>query len=297
MSIGNGSCKNASKPKTFFPFSRLTIFEWLILKLAALSQELEGLYWSFVCKDNYDYYFFIYDMLYQKQRSKVTLALEKDQIAGLMLIYGENIVQMRGKPEAANLLLDSLGIGYFELQAPVEWEKTVLAKFPNCWLKAHMTLMTVKKGEENLNVTVEPEKLHVEDAYAVAMLMRESYPEVWSAVTGENVKEMFGSTGSVWMGIKLGGKLVAFGSANLAGNVAHVMWLATSEQERNQSYGTSIVSALMKECLKKADKALIYVLDDNETAKSVYLKVGFKPYKTYLYLKTQLPPLTREKQQ
>jgi GNAT superfamily N-acetyltransferase len=256
------------------------------LKIAVLTDELESLYWSLVNQDYCDFYFFIYDFLFQKEKTKITLALDQGKIAGLMLVYDDCIVQLRGNPESAGLLLGALSLGNFELQAPVEWEQKVLETFPSCLLKSCMTLMTVERGKETLAITVQPERLHVQDAYDIAQLMRESYPEMWSGVTGEGVRNMFSSESTVWFGIKREGKLEAFGSANLTRNVGHVMWLATSKQERNQGYGTSIVSALTKECLRRADKALIYVLDDNESAKSVYLKVGFKPYKRYLFIKT-----------
>ena len=52
---------------------------------------------------------------------------------------------------------------------------------------------------------------------------------------------------------------------------------------RNRGYATSIVSALAKEIFRKNELALIHVKKDNVAAYNVYKKVGFKPYKKYLY--------------
>jgi predicted GNAT family acetyltransferase len=62
--------------------------------------------------------------------------------------------------------------------------------------------------------------------------------------------------------------------------------VATDEQYRNRGYATSIVSALVEEILKTDQTALIHVLRDNAPAARVCSKVGFKPYETYLSLKT-----------
>lgn len=92
--------------------------------------------------------------------------------------------------------------------------------------------------------------------------------------------------GALFLGIKQESKLVSFGYAMVTPTVSHVIWIATHRKWRNKRYATSIVSELVKECLNKASTAIIYVMDDNMTAKSVYSKVGFKPYKSYLYVKT-----------
>ncbi|MCL5876314.1 MAG: GNAT family N-acetyltransferase [Candidatus Bathyarchaeota archaeon] len=71
----------------------------------------------------------------------------------------------------------------------------------------------------------------------------------------------------------------------LTPKVSHVTWIATSPQHENKGYATSTVSMLVKECLSAAETTIIYVMDDNASANCVYAKVGFKPYKSYFFLK------------
>ena len=62
-------------------------------------------------------------------------------------------------------------------------------------------------------------------------------------------------------------------------------WIATHANYRNRGYASPILSALLKEVLESSETAFIYVLSDNATAMHVYSKVGFKPYKRYVYVK------------
>ncbi len=255
------------------------------LRLALLTQELEPEYWRLVKQDYCDYYFFIYDVLLQPERTKVFLALEREQIAGLMLIYNDFNVQLRGCPEAVGLLLSSLNLENAEVGAPLDSEEMVLAKYPIYKHKEQMTLMMLEGGKEKLCVTVEPERLTSENVDEIAELMRESYPLMWSDMTAENVKTLTSPKELVILGIReKNGELAAFGTAFLTGGVGLVCWLATRERYRGKGYCTSILSSLVKEGLKKADKMAIHVLEENLNANRIYERIGFEPYKRYFLL-------------
>jgi predicted GNAT family acetyltransferase len=62
--------------------------------------------------------------------------------------------------------------------------------------------------------------------------------------------------------------------------------VATDEYYRGIGYATSIVSALVQEILRRCPTALIHVIADNAPAVRAYSKVGFKPYKTYLSIRS-----------
>jgi ribosomal protein S18 acetylase RimI-like enzyme len=254
------------------------------LHLALLTQELEPDYWSLVKQDYCEYYFFVYDVLLQPERTKVFLALEGTQIVGLMLIYNDYNVQLRGSPETVGFMLSKLNLEHIELETPFDCQEMALSKYPLYKHKESMTLMALERGKENLNVTVQPDWLTAENAEEIAALMRESYPLMWSDMTAENVKTLTSPKETVMLGIRQDGKLVAFGVAFLTPNVGLITWLATRERYRNRGYCTSILSTLVKEGLKIADKMAIHVLDENATANRIYERIGFEPYKTYFLL-------------
>ena len=182
-------------------------------------------------------------------------------------------------------MLDTLNLKADDILAPIDCEHLLIEKYPDCKLKTKVNLLNLKKGEERLSVKTVPERLGVGDAEQIALLMNECYPEMWGEVTADNILALMSGSEAVWLGIKLESKLV-FGYAMLIPIVSHVTWIATSPQQENKGYATSIVSMLVKVCLSVADTAIIDVVDDNASANRMYAKVGFKPYKSYFLLKT-----------
>jgi len=232
-----------------------------------------------------DFHFFIFDWKFKRGQTEIFLALdERDSVAGLMVIFNGCIVQVHGTREAVRLLLDQLDVEDVAVQAPLDCEDVVVARFPVFERKAKVILLSLEKGEENLTVTAEPEKLGVDDAGEITELMHEAYPEFWSVITAEGIEETFGEAS--WVGIRHAGKLVAFGKAVPTPPVSHVAWIAARAGYRNRGYATSILSALLKELFESSSAAFIYVLSDKPTAMQVYSKVGFKQYKRYFYVKT-----------
>ncbi len=257
-----------------------------VLRLALLTDDCMDAYMEIVQQDYTDYYFFIYDILLHRDRTKVWLAVESFEIVGLMLIYNGCVVQLRGSPEAVGFLLSSLSLEHVEVVVPADCEDMLLSKFPVYKTKENMTTMRLEKGKENLKTSTVPEKLQLQSADAVAQLMRESYPIMWNEMTAEKVKVSISAKETFLLGIRVDGQLAAFGSAMLTSNVGLVCWLGTSIQYRQRGYCTSILSALVQEGFKLADFMAIHVLEDNLTARRIYEAVGFKPYRSYVLLKT-----------
>jgi ribosomal protein S18 acetylase RimI-like enzyme len=58
--------------------------------------------------------------------------------------------------------------------------------------------------------------------------------------------------------------------------VALISSLFTHPQHRNKGYGSAVISAAIKETLKKSKWVTLYVRSSNETAIKLYQKIGFK---------------------
>ena len=264
---------------------KLVTFGASKLRVVALSDSLEKVFWGFISRDSLDFHFFIYDWTFKREQTRIFLALgEADVVAGLMVVFNGCVVQVRGSRDAVRLLLDQLDVEGVAVQAPSDCEDIVLERFPVFELKATVVLLSVERGEENVDVSVEPLRLGVRDAGEIAELMHDAYPEFWSVITAEGIAETFGE--ALWFGVRCEGKLVAFGKAVPTPPVSHVAWIATREGYRNRGYATSVLSALLRELFVSSSKAFIYVLSDNPVAMRLYSKVGFKPYKRYFYVKT-----------
>jgi len=218
------------------------------------------------------------------QQTKIFLAMEGKKIQGFMQAYADAIAQLRGTREAVEKLLDSVSLEKVELQAPLDCEDIVTRKYTP-QIRHELVLMTLKKGEENVQVRSQPVRLGPEDAEEVVEIMRRADPDWWGDMTAENRRESLERT--YWLGIKRDGKIVSVGNARFAAFGSNIGVVATDERYRNMGYATSIVSALVQEILKKSPHALIHVLSDNVPAIRVYSKVGYKPYKNYLLIRAE----------
>lgn len=254
------------------------------MKVVPLEESLEQTFWNHVNQDPPDYYFFILDWKLNRDKTKILMAMEEDKIEGLMLVYRDYIVQLRGNREAVDMLLNHVNLEKVELQAPLECEDIVFRKHRPI-TKAEVILMRLRKGKENIQINHKLARLTVEDAGIVAELMRNAYPEWWGEITAESLKSRVEN--ALWLGIKLDGKIVSVGNTRLTDFGSNIGAVATDERYRNKGYATSIVSALVKEILEGSSTALIHVLSDNAPAFHVYSKVGFKPYRSYLQLRAE----------
>jgi hypothetical protein len=99
------------------------------LKVVSVENGLEQTFWNHVNQDPLDYYFFILDLKEQREKTKITLAMEEQKVKGLMLVCADYIVQLRGTRKAVKLLLDSVDLEKVELQAPLDCEDIVLRKY------------------------------------------------------------------------------------------------------------------------------------------------------------------------
>jgi predicted GNAT family acetyltransferase len=255
-----------------------------VLQVIALYDRWENTFWNYVKEDELNYYFFAFDWKLRRDQTKILMAMEDERIEGLMLIYRDYVVQLRGNREAVRMLLDLLVLPEVELQAPLDCEDLVLAKYGEPKVRQEMVLMSLRKGEENLQVTTPPVRLSVDDSEEVLELMRKSDPSWWGDMQLENVRRAMQD--AFWLGIKQDQRIVSVGMTRLVGFASNIGVAATQEEYRNKGYATSIVSELVKEILKISLTAIIHVISDNGPAIRAYSKVGFKPYRTYLSLRT-----------
>jgi len=252
------------------------------MKITPLNDENKETFWNHINQDPLNYYFFILDLKEQPEKTKIYLAQEGSKIQGLMLIYDDRIVQLRGDRQAVEKLVEKVNFEQIELQAPTDCEDIVIKKYTPK-LRYDLLLMKIDKGEEDIQISHETQRLGPKDAEQVARIMRRADPAWWGDVKAEDRKESLETT--YWLGIKQDGKLVAVGNTRFEPVGSNIGIIATDEKYRNRGYATTIVSKLVREIMKKSPPALIHVLKHNAPAVRAYSKVGYKPFKQYLLLR------------
>jgi len=253
----------------------------LQLEVVKLGPPLEGAFERHAGKDIPHYLFFLLDWRHNRDRTEIWLALRGNEIQGMMLVYDGRIVQLRGSEPAAESLLNKVDLEKAEFNVEPQHRQAILGKFPRA-KEYELILMALRRGEEHLYPSEDVVRLTPDDAGRAADLMSSADPEIWGRIiTPERIAASMDRT--LWFGIFTHGKLVSLGNATMTDIAGNVGAVATYGSYRNRGYATSIVSALLRETLKVSDLALIHVLRDNAPARRIYEKVGFRPYRNYLF--------------
>jgi len=254
------------------------------MRIVPLDSSWESAFWNYVLRDVPEYYFFILDWKLNKEKTKIFLAISNERVEGLMLVYDQRIIQVRGSLEAAELLMNEVNLEKAEINAYKEHEAIILKKYRPV-AKHDMILMTLKRGEERLYIRHPITKLTPLDASEIAHILSEGFPE-FGGFTSDRITERM-KEDVLFLGVKEEERLVSFGNARVLEFGTNIGMVATSKEHRGKGYATSVVSALLKEILRESELAFIHVLSDNPSAVRVYTKVGFRPYKTYLFIQGQ----------
>ncbi len=256
------------------------------MKVLPLDSRLEPLFWKHVYQDIPHHYFFILDMKRDRASTKIFLALnQENRIEGMMLIYRQSIVQLRGSVDAARALLAELDIEKIEIQGLEEHRALILDKFKKAKKILELILMILRRGAETLQIRHPVVTLSTADAEDIAALMRHGDPEWWGETTSRQIAERMNE--HLWLGIKVDEQLVSIGGATLDVWGSNIGTVVTHEKHRNKGYATSIVSAMVEQILQKSNLALIHVESNNPPAIRAYTKVGFKPYKKYFVARAE----------
>ena len=252
------------------------------LEVVSIEDGFEQIFWNHANLDPFDYYFFILDWKQRKEQTKIFLAMEENRLDGLMLVYSDYVVQLRGTRKAVESLLASVSLEKVELQAPLNCDDIVLRKY-NPILKYELVLMRLNKGEENIQIKHSPVRLGVEDIEEFVEVLKNADSVTWGDLDAE--KQRASWKDAFLLGIRRDNRLVSVGNARFVDFGSNIGAIATDERYRNNGYATSITSALVEEILKKSPAALIHVLSHNAPAVKVYSKVGFRPYKSYFFIR------------
>jgi len=255
------------------------------MKIVQLDTNSEALFWKHVNQDIPHYYFFAFDWKHNREKTEILLALENEEIDGMMLVYDRSIVQLRGSSKAAEALLQRLDLEKVEFQSLSEHEPLVLEKYKPTLKQSHeMMLMVARKGEERPVMGCPVVSLDASDSEEIAAIMRDADPEFWGDVASQGITEGM-SKGANWLGVKVNDELVSIGNLRITEWSGLIGIVATQEAHRNKGYATSIVSKLVHKILERVPLAMIFVLADNSPAVRAYSKAGFKPYRTYFFMR------------
>jgi len=208
-----------------------------------------------------------------------------------MLVYKNQIVHIRGSPDATKSLLDRIDIDNIEATC-YEEHKVILFKKYKPTMEHRLILMKLDQGTNVVHPKHTITKLSIEDAEETSNLMGDALPDFWNQLTTENISSRI-KEGDPCYCIKEDDRIVSIALAReknfgeRIGIVGHVNAVATVKDYRNKGYATSMVSQLSRKLLKRSNYVLLYVLSDNVPAFTAYSRVGFKPLRSYYFMRGQ----------
>jgi len=252
------------------------------VEIVPLSPRFEPSFWKHVNQDILHYYFFAYDWKHRRSNTSILLALEESRIHGMMLVYDDRVVQLRGPPEAAKAFLEKLDLEKVELQALIHHKEHILEKY-RLIVSHELVLMRLQRGEEKPLTKHRITQLDTSDADQIAEIMSRADPEFWGEVTKERIAQGLNDVNC--FGIKMNGEVVSICRMRITEWSGHIATVATRQNHRNKGYATSLVSDAVKRLVRERNTAMVYVLADNQSAIHVYSKVGFKPYRSYFFMR------------
>lgn len=261
------------------------------LRVVLLDSDLEGVFFRLVEKDPLDYLFFVKDWMYDKANTEVYLALSGDDIKGSILLYKRRIIHLRGESDAIHKLLEKLDVDQV-IEGLMYQEHLPIFSSRYSLDSIHMmNMMRLLKGEEKLHIVHDVLPLGSEYAKEIADLMRDVKPDWWGYVTSETISDSIAKD-TLWFGVEADGRIVSVASGKILFRLgryvlAHVGTVATHERYRRMGYATSTLSKLLEKLLVDANIVSIYVLADNYPAIRLYEKLGFKHYRSYLFVKAK----------
>jgi ribosomal protein S18 acetylase RimI-like enzyme len=254
----------------------------MTLEIVELNEEIEARFLEHVHADPLEYYFYILDWEFNRADSKFLLALEGKDIRGIMLTYKTHVAQFRGSREAVEELFPQLSLEKTDIIVPLGMGDIPLKSYEPSE-EGELILMHLNKGDEKLSKTHETVEASVDDADAMAKMMREALPSFWGDETGEKIRVSMEKT--FWLISKDGDEIAALGNVFFADFGSNIGVICTHKDYRNKGYATTITSSLVEEIFQRQDKALIHVFADNLPAVRAYSKVGFKPFNRYVLIK------------
>ena len=80
------------------------------MEIVFLNPALEPSFWEHVNQDIPHYFFFALDWKHYRNDTKILLALKENRIDGMMLIFKEKIVHLRGSSDSAKAFVERLDV-------------------------------------------------------------------------------------------------------------------------------------------------------------------------------------------
>lgn len=259
-----------------------------MLKVVKLEDIDVQKFWDYVLSDIPLYFFFILDLKQYPEQSKFLVAIEKENIVGLCLIWKNHIAHVRGQnEEIVKTLFNTIpeDIPLKQINFEIKYQKLLSFLIPKPKTKLHIHRMVLRKDKMiprfPLDKPFTQRNLTEKDAPKIAKLMAKAAPTYWSKIT---TKHLTFDDNQNYTGLFDGNMLISFTLAWIDETAAIIANAATHPEYQNLGLATYLVNESIHKMMEHTEIAIIHVLTDNIPAIKVYSKVGYEVYASFIML-------------
>jgi len=243
------------------------------IRIAALSKKHEKPLLEFMNRDRISHFFSIYDLQYDRGKTRVWLALLSDKTVGYLLEYDRRILCVRGPENCAAPLLRKTRLAEAILNVEVR-QLPAVERFYEPVEPADK--MTVGKITTFVVMKATSSSFRPVLRHEIRELKNESVAEL-AGLLGAGQELALDLLRGFAFGLYESEKLVSYAaSPEFLEDLAIVRGVFTAPDKRGKGYSKVVCSALVSKLLGEGKEVMLYVSKDNAAALSVYRSLGFR---------------------
>jgi ribosomal protein S18 acetylase RimI-like enzyme len=243
------------------------------LRSVPVNPDTEAVFYKYIGDNFAEYFFFHVDYAQYPESTEIYMALDnKDIIHGMLLIWNDRRIQLRGSAKSLEMLLRDKNYSPISITGFDKHKATIEKYFPQYTKEIALYRMAMQKGDfvdfENYPFKI----LSDSDKDDIASFMRITDPIFWGSRKPEDIMM---DENNVFFGIFNNDKLVSITGVWKYKNVGYITIVGTNPAYRNKGYASSIVSSAIKNIFWEKGECLITVRVKNTPAIHTYEKLGF----------------------
>lgn len=252
------------------------------MQIIEVTPNNEQHFFTYVRGRELEFFFFLMDYKQYKDKCQMFMAINESKIIqGLMIIWREHTIQLRGNIRALKAEIDFLrrhNTEIHQITAPNSFQTLLSQYFPTYEMRFLMNRLVLKKGQENLCEKYDFEELTPSDSEKIARFLRNADPKYFGHHKAEDILM---DENRPYFAVMKDGEIISIAGLWVDEQMGIINLIATHPDYRKQGYATSMVSTAVKWLFQRTNQIIIHVRAKNIPALHTYQKIGFKIKYTY----------------
>jgi ribosomal protein S18 acetylase RimI-like enzyme len=249
------------------------------LRAIRVTANNEAFFYDHIKNNIAEYFFFHADYAQYPESTEIYMALDNEEkIQGLVLIWKNRRIQLRGTIESLEFLLNGKSYNPISITGFDIHKKLILKFFPDHKKEIALYRMGLKQGDQKDFEKYKFQKLNEAYRGEIISLMRIADPVFWGL---RNPEDIVIDKNNTWYGIIEKKDLICIVGLWKYESIGYIAVVGTHPDYWNRGYASSLISSTLKELLHDAGQWFITVRVANAPAIHTYKKLGFSICNTH----------------